>query len=562
MAKNCVLTVAFASLGFICTSVAGSQSTAEGEVVAAEAPFQETVDVNVVTVEVYVTDKRGNPITGLTRDDFSVTDSGEEVEITNFYASQDGVRIGSDDSLATDTTVSPTTGPAAAPAGAKLDPLHLVVFIDNFHLTPPSRNRALNSLRRFLTTKVRPGDQVMLVSYDRSLHVRQPFTDDLPALLNQLETVSGLSGHRTLRVRERRQALEDVEAARSSSEALLAAEAYADSVYTEMNFSIDALSDFISSLAGLPGRKALVYLSEGLPMIPGEDLFIAAGSSGPIRAATFDLSRRFRRLASIASASRVTFYALDARGLETHASVSAEEGGTRQGGGRAFVDSAYKANLHRPLRVLADATGGQAFLSSNALDRALQDIDTDLQTYYSLGFAGRKGREGAFHKIDVRVRGDYRVRHRTSYRNKSTDDLILEGSTAALRYRAEYNAIGAEIELGQAQPRDRDTSEVPLTIKIPIASITTLPQGNELVGRLEIAVSTIDVNGDSSPVQVQQPLMIRLRADDIERAMSQYYIYDLSLLMRNNTERIAVAIRDDIRSQNSFVTVTPSLPRS
>ena len=29
------------------------------------------------------------------------------------------------------------------------------------------------------------------------------------------------------------------------------------------------------ALAGLPGRKALLYVSDGLPMVPGEDLFHA-----------------------------------------------------------------------------------------------------------------------------------------------------------------------------------------------------------------------------------------------------------------------------------------------
>ena len=58
---------------------------------AQEAPstdFYETVEVNVVNVEVYVTDKKGNPVTGLTRDDFEILEDGEPIEISNFYAGQ------------------------------------------------------------------------------------------------------------------------------------------------------------------------------------------------------------------------------------------------------------------------------------------------------------------------------------------------------------------------------------------------------------------------------------------------------------------------------------------
>ena len=60
------------------------------EDLAAEGLFVESVDVNVVNVEVYVTDKEGNRVTGLTRDDFVLEVSDRPVAITNFYAVEDG----------------------------------------------------------------------------------------------------------------------------------------------------------------------------------------------------------------------------------------------------------------------------------------------------------------------------------------------------------------------------------------------------------------------------------------------------------------------------------------
>jgi len=52
----------------------------------ARAPVIEKIDVSVVNVDVTVTDRAGNPVRGLTRDDFEVFEDGRPQPITNFYA--------------------------------------------------------------------------------------------------------------------------------------------------------------------------------------------------------------------------------------------------------------------------------------------------------------------------------------------------------------------------------------------------------------------------------------------------------------------------------------------
>ena len=55
--------------------------------------FFESIDVNLVNVDVYVTDKKGNRINGLTRNDFELFEDKKPVQITNFYAVEDGRSI-------------------------------------------------------------------------------------------------------------------------------------------------------------------------------------------------------------------------------------------------------------------------------------------------------------------------------------------------------------------------------------------------------------------------------------------------------------------------------------
>jgi len=62
-----------------------------------EGTYVETVDVTVVNLDVYVTDKKGVPITGLTRDDFEIFENGRPVAISNFFAVEDRRRLADDE---------------------------------------------------------------------------------------------------------------------------------------------------------------------------------------------------------------------------------------------------------------------------------------------------------------------------------------------------------------------------------------------------------------------------------------------------------------------------------
>ena len=56
--------------------------------------FLDRVAVDIVNVEVYVTDTEGNPVPGLTREDFTVVEDGRPVEVVNFYQVANGIPEG------------------------------------------------------------------------------------------------------------------------------------------------------------------------------------------------------------------------------------------------------------------------------------------------------------------------------------------------------------------------------------------------------------------------------------------------------------------------------------
>src|SRR3954452_12875404 len=62
-----------------------SQKPASAPEVKAPPPLVEKIDVSVVNVDVTVTDRHGQPVAGLTRNDFEIFEDGKPQTITNFY---------------------------------------------------------------------------------------------------------------------------------------------------------------------------------------------------------------------------------------------------------------------------------------------------------------------------------------------------------------------------------------------------------------------------------------------------------------------------------------------
>ena len=240
----------------------------------AEETFGGAIDVSVVNLDVFVTDKKGQPVTGLRKEDFEVHEDGKPVEISNFFAESRG-------------TAAPAPAGAAAPASTPAKAaaerpvaqrLRLVVFVDDVNLTAANRSRILQSVQRFLHGELKPGDEVMIVRYDQKLDIRRQFTDDLSVLDADLQAILKLPTD----VRKYEQALNTAlrgirfstnggEGIGALAEGAIASWAGEESVMVQG--ALDGLDSVVSWLAGLPGRKAILYVSDGLPLVPGLDLY-------------------------------------------------------------------------------------------------------------------------------------------------------------------------------------------------------------------------------------------------------------------------------------------------
>ena len=540
-----------------------------------EELFLERVSVDIVNVEVYVTDKQGEPITGLTREDFLVTEDGRPVEVVNFYRVADG-RPSAEFAPAVETAAEEPEAEAEAEAPAPPRParleeeivvpesqrLHLIIYVDNFNIHPLNRNRVFSRLRRFLRDTVRGDDQVMVASYERSLHIRQPFTGYASTVNQVLFDIEKMSGSAVERESERSDALKEIYETDSVHKALFRAKTFAENQQFEMDNALDALDEMLDSLAGLPGRKMLIHLSDGIPMVPGQDLYQAiqqrfSDNTALGEAFTRDMSRRYVRLIARANSNRISFYTIDAGGLRTRSGMGAENPAVNNMTPTSFVavDRMRSSNLQGTLKMMANRTGGRAILNTNDVSAGLAQVASDFDNYYSLGYRAPLGNRGRYHKIEVRLRDPEKgltVRHREGYRDKSPELRMQDSITAFLVHDYSSNPLGVSIDLGQQTPAGEGRINVPFRVRIPLERVVLLPRGEVYEARLTIYFGATDAKGRDAPMQ-DLPLALRIPASSVEMARRDEVARVIEATMRPGPHKLVVGVRDEIGEVRSVV---------
>jgi VWFA-related protein len=535
-----------------------------------DEPFVDIVNVGVVNIDVYVTDKKGNAITGLGKDDFQLFENGRPVEITNFYAVNNGKAVTPLTAVEKEAAATPAVPGALPPSELEKvqtpedQKLRLIVYVDNYNLRPFNRNRVMRELRAFLGRTMGKDDLMMLATYDRELHIRHTFTSDaslIAAGMLDLEKISAQGVHADS---DRRDVLQKIQDSQGVAEAEGYAHSYAENTFNDLSFSIDSLKKMIDALAGMPGRKAVVYVSDGLQMIAGQDVFYAVqakyGEQSTSMTSTleYNVARRLDELTAQANANRITFYTIDAAGLRGNESTSAENQGPGASapGVAQLVDSVRVSNLQSTLQTLAEKTGGVAILNTNVITPRLDRVASDFKTYYSLGYTPPHFGDGRYYKLEVKVknRKDLQVRHREGYRDKSIEALMSDGTLAALNFPFEQNPLGITLEFGQPRPRDDGFYLVPVLVRIPIGRLTLIPREQTQTedARVRLFIAALDSAGGTSDVQ-QAPVPISIPKKDLEAAQKKQYVYSVTLLMRPGEQRVSIGVRDDVGAQACFL---------
>lgn len=546
--------------------------------------FVDTVDVKVIEVDVVVMDRRGRPVTGLGREDFEVSVDGQPVEIANFREQRVFAEAGADALAGTDPELpEPRAGPAAADDTA----LTVVFYLDDANLYPAHRTRLLGQLEAAVAPWRAMDANFLLARFQDRLEILVPLTADLDAIL---EATAGRSKGtaRAVQAGERawrfaiRGLIDSHEACAAApncrpcndnwGELLSLARQYADDETTKASVAVDGLADLVTSLAGVSGKKAVVYVTDGLGQRPGISVFDYLGyqlcsdhrPSAPSEAMAeivqYDESGRFNRLAAHANSNRVTFYALDAAGLRgATPAISLDNPRLSP----SFDNLSLRTtNAQSGLHIVASETGGKALVNANDLAILLEDVTRQLSASYSLGFIASDRKLGEIRQVHVELARhaakSRTLEYRRSYRDKSLDERLAERLLSVAYLGSPENLLEARVQFGEDKPLGEELHELPVSVEVPVESILALPFRGGETGALRLWMLAVE-RASGTRTQVRQKELLVGGATEVG-AVDGVYRFEVTMNLLKGDWRVAVGVRDETTGTMSLLRVPVTVP--
>lgn len=239
---------------------------------------QETVQVVVVQIPILATYRNGRPVTDLTLDELVLKVDGRRVPVRSLEREHRSSSSGD--------AIAPVRLYVEAPGGWQLphvsagSPNYAVFFLDVQNDNRMQRDKAIDQVIEFATTKLDPTTYATVLSFDGAFHVDLPFTTDRNALSSVLRQSWAGSGRAKLDLQaEMRDLLRQLDEcvrpgggslSRVGDESCLRQVTgdYVAQVRPRSEEFLQALTGAVQFLGGLRGHKSVYALSHGVLVDP------------------------------------------------------------------------------------------------------------------------------------------------------------------------------------------------------------------------------------------------------------------------------------------------------
>ncbi|HEX7285477.1 MAG TPA: VWA domain-containing protein [Candidatus Angelobacter sp.] len=387
-----------------------------------QATFRTTT--RLVVVDVVAVNGKGEPLTDLKPEEFTVSENGKLQEVKSFSLHQP---------LPANARTEPSPAAPLPPGEFSNAPRYKNAAVWNIILLDFLNSQVLSQAdMRDRLAKVldkMPDDPVAVYVLTDRLHLLHDFSSDQAALKAAVAALKNKAsahidnpkgGHEAERYPP------PILAAMTPEQlaAVLHSEAQATGFNTQLRLrlTMEALNMIVRNVAALPGRKNLIWISQAFPFSidPGQTVKATDAATG------MDFSVSVPGTANALLDGEVAIYPVDPLGVTGSDEFDVAGRGkdaiglpeTNVGPTNTVSELRYAQNAtHASLNNLADSTGGRAFYNRNDLGDAVLQSMRDGDTFYTLAYyPSDKNWNGKFRRISVKVaRAGVKLRHRSGY---------------------------------------------------------------------------------------------------------------------------------------------------
>ena len=465
-----------------------------------ESVYTLSVFQDLVLVDVVVTDKNGNPIQNLKREDFKVSEDKVPQMVSTFdfedlSTAFESVKGISDKFGHPTELINLSKTPPEQVALQQFQHHRLMILLFDLSSMPvEDLIQAQASARKFIENQLSPADLVAVVVNASSLKVLQNFTNDPKALT---QTLQKLDIGDSASLAELGVSTSDDSTTIDVSDPFTADETQFNIFNTDRKLS--AIESVGKLFRYLPEKKFLIYYSSGISTTGVEN-------QSQIRSTVDTLNQ-----------SGTSLYAVDARGLIALPPGGDSSQGSASGNssysGKAVRDQfSAIANSQETLTTLALDTGGKLLQDTNDLGQVFEAVRKDSTSYYLLGYNSTNvKRDGKFRRIRVEV-------------NIPGTHLKYRQGFYAPSSFAQFSKTDKERHLEEAVTTERPFSDIPFLI----------------------ATNFLRANTD----QVFVPVSLKFTAADIpfeQKGKKTQGSFDFIGQVRGAKNSVVGAVRDTIR---------------
>ena len=486
-------------------------------------------ETKLVQVSVVATDRKGEPVEGLQAADFTLLDRGKPQKIAFFQVDKAGA------SAARAVTLPPNVYSNRLGERVGVPTVITAILLDSLNTDWADQTQSQRQVVRFLR-QVKDSDRVALYSLGRRLRILHDYTSDAGALIRKLD---GYRGDLTSDLRASQVPPADAEGD-VLGRVLESQQEAAFFVEGRVRRTLQALEMIAEHLAGVPGRKNLVWVSSAFPMIFSTEQRLPLDSM-PARSPALAEMRSYGREVDAAmraiNQANVAIYPVDARGLMTDPRFGADQRSA------PAMNAGWSPDNLDTMRYVADRTGGRAFFNTNDIEGAVRRAIDDSRVTYTLAYYPAENTDGKFHEIKVKVsRPGVSLRHRKGYTSFAERTPEGEQVSAELRQALwsplDLTAVGVH---ARVVPAGADRLEVALQIEAQ--TVTLSERGGRWHGRIDIAL----VQRDDAGKQLDgllDTINVALLPERYEQVRKAGILYQRAVVRKPGAAVMKLAVHD------------------